>query len=149
MFHKEILLREYAGKHINISLGIARESVFPVVNTAVDRVHPKLIIGEHALRITREEDATLSCELVMPDGDGKSYLAPCEESLEEAIKYAKDRFPKDLSDLKELFEFTPVIRGVTEDNVQNIIGLSWQFALMMIQEDVQRAWDNPSLVNDK
>jgi len=45
-----------------------------------------------------------------------------------------------------LFEFTPVLQVLNDNNVENIIDLAWQFALLMIKEDVQRAWDNPSLI---
>lgn len=148
MLHKEILLKDYAFKFINISLSIARESTFPVVNTVVDREHPKLVIGDHVVRITREKDASICCELIMPDGSGEFVIATYEEALEEAIGFAKARFPNNVDDLNELFEFTPVIREVTGGNVQNIIELSWQFALMMIAADVQRAWDNPFFVGD-
>lgn len=148
MLHKDTLLKEYASKFINISLTIARESVFPAANTVVDRFHPKLVLGEHKFQINREEDATIGCDLVFPDGTDHECVSDYEESLRLSIKYAQGRFPKTLADLNELFEFTPVMRDVNDNNVEDVIQLAWQFALFMIKADVQRAWDNPSIIDE-
>lgn len=150
MSFKEIIIKNYATKYINLSIFIAHMNIFRVnpINNHSDYGNRAVEIGEYSLEIKRKPCVADNYKLIVPDHFHYYSVSTLEESIEEALNYAKERFPKELSDVRMMIEPDVIMHDVDEGNIKNILGLSWQFAELMIQGDVQRAWREPILIDD-